>query len=208
LRALAPLAQISKHFNHVNQEDHNFEVEQGVATGLVKTLHGALIGKNYHASKNRKRPELTNMESLYIAVLSNSLKNVLQCSEEVLASNIHRFQIDLLRVIPKLSETFLYFDGNQNTREVTLSSVVKTIGRVLPHLPFAQDNLINTLIDIFQGFDSNSVRVDAALSLVRALGGYKGQCSSKLLLRVEADASLLISTLSTASFSCPKRDAF
>lgn len=208
LRALAPLAQISKHFNHANEEDHNFEVEQGVATGLVKTLHRVLIGKHYHANKNKSRPKLTSMESLYVAVLTHSLKMVLRCSEDVLASNIHRFQIDLIRVIPKLADIFLKTGGNENIREVSLSSAVKIIGTVLPHLPFAQENLINTLVDIFQGMDSNYVRVDAATSLVKALGGYKGDCSTKLLLRVEADASLLISTISTASFSCPQQDAW
>lgn len=199
--SLASLALTSRHFIHDNEDAHNQEVEQGVAEGLIRTLHKTLIlhqlsGKNYY------RNCLSNMQGLHIAVLSSSLAMVLRCSKELLALHVHKFQSDLITSLQHITEIFVPWAGDDTIQEVALSSTARTIRFIIPHVPYAvTKQLVNILMSILQGRLSSDIRIDAASALVSFFENPLVKASPQVLRRIEDNASLLISTLSTASLA-------
>lgn len=200
--SLASLALTSRHFIHDNEEAHNQEVEQGVAEGLISALHKILIlhqvrGKNYY------RNCLSNMQGLHIAVLSSSLAMVLRCSKELRASHVHKFQSDLITSLQQITEIFVSWVGDETIQQVALSSAARTIRFIIPHVPYtAAEQLIDMLMTILHGHLSSDIRIDAASALVSFFENPLVKTMSPQVLRkMEDNASLLISTLSTASLA-------
>jgi hypothetical protein len=199
--SLASLALTSRHFIHDDEGAHNQEVEQGVAEGLIRTLHKTLIlhqvsGKNYY------RNCLSNMQGLHIAVLSSSLAMVLRCSKELLAAHVHKFQSDLINSLQHITEIFVPWAGNDTIQEVALSSTARTIRFIIPHVPYAAaEPLVDILMSILHGHLSSDIRIDAASALVSFFENPRVKTSPQVLRKMQDNASLLISTLSTASLA-------
>lgn len=203
---LALLSSASRHFDHNSEAVHDVEVERGVAAGLVTTLHNSLMLCDA-SGKNCYRSSFSDVQGLHVAVLANSLAMVLRCSKKVLAKHLCKFQSNLIISLKKTTEIFVSWEGEATIQQVALTSTIKTIGFVRPHAPQAAHQLAEILLLIAkEHIISADIRIDAACMTVSFLGDPRGpsHTNSTLLAQIEEHASVLISTLSTASLATPE----
>jgi hypothetical protein len=202
---LGSLALASQHFYHTNGEEHDMEVQSGVAAGLAITLHNSLAFPQLAAGRKCYKNNPSNAQGLHVAVLASSLAMVLRCSKKVLAKHIHMFQSDLVLSLRKITEIFCCWHGDDTIRQVALSSAVKTIGFVRVHIPSAAKQLIDILILIICAHSIPSdIRVEAAAMISKFLDQRDSHADPKVVRSIEDHASVLISTLSTASLAMPE----
>jgi hypothetical protein len=198
---LAELSLASRHFYHADRDEHGVEVESGVAAGLAGTLRVCV--SNQHPRKGRQT-KISNVQGLHVAVLTSSLATVLQCSNEVLANHVQNFQSDIVLSSEKIMEIFSTWKGDPTIQQVVLSSLTKILRYIGPHVRGdAPQHLMDALLNIVKMHSvSPDIRVDAAAA-VCGLGIHQ---NAKALSALEKNASILISTLSTASLHLEDTD--
>jgi hypothetical protein len=199
---LASLTLASRHFLHEDEGQHDLEVSQGVAEGLATTLYKTLLLHQLGGS-NYSRSSLNNMQALHIAVLSSSLAMVLRCSEDTLTMHVHKFRADLILSLLKLTEIFVAWDGDPTIRQVVLSSTTKAIGLIRSHVPYAAEQLLDSLFLILKGRVPSDIQIDAASAICGVFADPSVVLPEPVLTKIEENASLLISTLSTAALATP-----
>ena len=176
------------------------EVEQGVAAGLARTLHNTLLIHNL-SGRSCYRNSLNDNEGLHIAVLSSSLAMVLRCSKVTLASHVHKFQAELILSLQRITEIFLSWVGDATIQQIVLSNTAKIVGYILPHVRCAAEKLVGILTEILKGNVSADIRIDAASAIARFFEDPECPVLPEVLTKLEENASLLISILSTASIA-------
>jgi hypothetical protein len=198
---LAELSLASHHFYHDDRDEHDVEVESGVAAGLAATLRVCV--SNRHPRKGRQT-KISNVQGLHVAVLVSSLATVLQCSNEVLANHVQNFQSDIILSSEKITDIFSAWKGDQTIQQVALSSITKTLRYIGPHVKGdVPERLMDVLLKIVKIHSvSPDIRADAAAAVCN-LGIHQ---NIKAVSVLEKNASILISTLSTASLPLEATD--
>ena len=204
---LALISLASRHFYHNHVEEHDLEVERGVAAGLAATLRTSLMihplrsnhGESYHK-------ELDDVQGLHVAILASSLAMVIRCSEGVLAKHVDNFQHDLVVAMKRMTEIFSMWKGDTTIQQVASTSTIKMIQCIKPYAHKISSELVEILLKIVQSHSiATDIRLDAALTVCKFLNHKDGstptsaESLSPLMAMVEKHASVLISTLSTAS---------
>lgn len=198
---LLGILELSKFFCHDNQEDHNSEIECGVASGLATLLRRSLFIYDQARAKKVRSDKFKTNGLEYIVSLSTSLTMVLHCSGSVLGHHIQEFESDLVPALESVVSIFGYIsDEDSILTQVVLTNVCRIIALVHRYLFHRMEEFVNVLLRIVNGDSTpNIVQVDAASTLCEILDKYPLETNPNIVKLVESNASTLISVISTAS---------
>jgi len=195
---LTGILEISKYFCHDKQEEHDCEVEYGVAQGLVKLLRRAVSLYQHTDDDGDPLGDFRRSGLEYIASLSTSLAMVLHCSTSVLARHVQEFHSDLVPALRMIVQNFTSSHEDKMLVQLILMNVCKTIGLIYSYVPTEQiEDLITTLLLILNCQSFPSIQVDAAGKICALVSSVPVDDNGATITKLEANASLLISALST-----------
>jgi hypothetical protein len=198
---LLGILEVSKYFCHSNQDDHDSEIECGVASGLATLLYRSLFLYEKKRETKNLHDQFTTSGLEYIVSLSTSLAMVLHCSTSVLECHISEFESDLVEVLQKLGRIFSSAcDEDAILIQVVLTNVCRIIGLIHRYVAHPADSFVETLLLIVCNKSTpNNVKVDATDTICRVLEVCPLETNPNFVRLLEANSSTLISVLSTAS---------
>lgn len=200
-RNLLGILEVSKYFCHNNREDHDSEIECGVASGLATLLCRSLF--IYEKKRQTKlRPDQFMTSGLeYIASLSTSLAMVLHCSTSVLERHMAEFECDVIEALKNLGRIFSSTsDEDAILTQIVLTNVCRIVGLIHRYVVHRVDILVETLLLIVSNTSiPNRVKVDATGTICCILKVCSSEPNPNIVRLLEANSSTLISVISTAS---------
>ncbi|KAG7361145.1 hypothetical protein IV203_036245 [Nitzschia inconspicua] len=198
---LLGILEVSKYFCHDNLEDHNSEIERGVASGLAALLRRSLFFYEQGREKRERSKDFKTSGLEYIVSLSTSLTMVLHCSEPKLEHHIQEFESDLLAALQTIGNIFgSHCEEDSILTTVVLKNVCRTVGLIHRYVIHHTEMYVEILLKIVTGESSpNCVKVDAADTIFLVLETFPLQTNPGIVKLLEANSSALISVLSTAA---------
>jgi hypothetical protein len=202
---LGSLTLLLNHLDHYDEETHDEEVKQGLASFLVKVLHKTLRRTNPGESgwlDSVYRDHLGKTRALRVSIICTALEMVLRCSDSAMNAFIHTMPLFTMPTLVILVEIFSSDNGSRTVRDVVLNKVARIFCRLCIHDIPIGIVLVEALFALFLKGETDT-KIDAACALASMASRRSDKLHHSVIPRIEKISYALISTLSTAASSLP-----
>lgn len=202
---LESLTLLLNHLDHYDEETHDEEVKQGLASFLVKVLHKTLRRTNPGESgwlDSVYRDHLRRSRALRVSIICTALEMVLRCSDSAMNAFVRTMPLETIPTLVILVEIFSSDNGSRTVRDVVLNKAARILCCLCTHGIPIRIVLVEALFALFLKGEMDT-KIDAACALASIASRRSDKLHHSIIPRIEKISYSLISTLSTAASSLP-----